>query len=103
MKVPFLILAQLRLTVFVFDLLRQDLEVKQPRFYPGQNEGDDGQQVPKGPLTQQLHKKHTHTSQYEYVILHRSIQNLTISNLEVAKTNMYYCEAAADYRFLERR
>lgn len=59
MKVPFLLLAKLRLTVFVFDLLRQDLEVEQPRFYPGQNEGDDGQQVPKGPQTQQLHKKHT--------------------------------------------
>lgn len=44
-----------RLTVFVLGLLRQNLEVEQPCFYPGQHEGDDGQQVPKGPLGQQLH------------------------------------------------
>lgn len=56
---------QIKLTVFILILLRKNLEVEQPRLYPGQHKGDDGQQVTKGPLRQQLHtctQAHTHAN-----------------------------------------
>ena len=56
-----------RLTVFIFGFLRQNLEVKQPRFYPGQHEGDDGQQVAERTLREQLHT-HTHTHRQRQTI-----------------------------------
>lgn len=45
------------LTLLIFCLLRQDLEVQEPRLDPGQDEGEDGQQVAEGTLGEKLNHR----------------------------------------------